>query len=203
MQFPSPQTTDKIIKPSLFVLSLAPALWLLWLGFRDQLGANPIETITHQTGIWSLRFLCLTLLITPLRKITAWHAVIRLRRMLGLYCFFYALLHFLSYLVLDQFFDWTGITQDILKRPYISIGFLVFLMLIPLAITSTNGMIKRLGGKNWRALHQMIYVIAVGALIHFWWQERVDYSEPLIYGLLIGVLLVLRTPRFSAVIGRQ
>ncbi len=180
------------IKAVLFLICLVPLGLLIARFFNDALGANPIETITHFTGDWTLRFLLITLAVTPLRKLTQWHWLVRLRRMLGLYAFFYAVLHFLTYLVLDQFFDWQAIVLDVLKRPYITVGFSAFVLLIPLAATSTNKMIKRLGGKRWQALHRSVYAIAIFGVAHYWWLVKSDLTEPIIYGTLLALLLGLR-----------
>ena len=146
---------NKAVKISVFFLCLIPLGLLLWQGYNDELGANPIEEISHRTGSWTLKFILITLTITPLRQIFRFNKIIQLRRMLGLYTFFYAVLHFLSYFILDQFFDFSEIIKDISKRPYITIGFTNLLLLIPLAVTSTNKMVKRLG-RRWKSLHQLI-----------------------------------------------
>lgn len=198
MRTPSPATTERLIKPLLFIAALLPLLWLGWRAINGGLGANPPETLIHETGIWALRLLCLVLLLNPLRRWTGWHALLKLRRMLGLWVFAYACLHVLAYLLLEHAFDGGAIIQDLIKRPYISIGMVSFLLLIPLALTSSNAMIQRLGGGNWRSLHQLIYIVAIGAVVHFWWQSRADFSEPLFYGVLIGILLLLRLPNFRA-----
>lgn len=175
-----------VVKPLLFLAALIP------LALHDDLGANPIETINRYTGDWTLRFLLLTLAITPLRKLSGWHVVIRLRRMLGLFAFFYASLHFLSWIWLDQYFDIQAILKDVAKRPFITLGFTCFVLLIPLAVTSTNAMVRRLGGRNWQRLHQLVYFIATGGVIHFLWLVKSDITQPLIYGLLLAVLLGFR-----------
>jgi len=180
------------IKATLFVVCLIPAVWLVARFFMDDLGANPIETITHATGDWTLRFLLITLAVTPLRRLTGWHWLIRLRRMLGLYAFFYVMLHFLTYMVLDQFFDGWAIVLDVIKRPYITVGFAAFVLLIPLALTSTNKMVKRLGGKRWQALHRSVYAIALLGVVHYWWLVKADLTEPIIYALVLAVLLGFR-----------
>jgi sulfoxide reductase heme-binding subunit YedZ len=180
------------LKICVFLLALIPLTKLAINGYFDTLGANPIEKITHRTGFWTLTFLLITLTITPLRRLTGWSWLVRLRRMLGLFAFFYACLHFLTYLVVDQFFDWANITKDIIKRPYITVGFAAFVLLIPLAITSTNRMTKLLGGKRWLQLHRLIYLIAIGGVIHFWWLVKKDITEPLSFAILLAVLLVIR-----------
>ncbi len=178
-------------KGAIFLLCLMPLLWLGYGAFSGNLGANPIEAITRSLGDWALRFLLLTLTITPLRKLTGWGWPMRIRRMLGLYAFCYALLHLCSYIVLDQFFYWPEIWADIVKRPYISIGMTSFLLLIPLAVTSTNRMMRRLG-KNWMRLHRLIYPIAIGAVLHNLMLVKVISPEAVLY---TGILLVLLLAR--------
>lgn len=189
---PSPKQLSAI-KVALFLASLLPFANMAWLTVQGAL-TEPLEYITHQTGDWALYFLCITLAVTPLRRFTGWNWVIRLRRMLGLFCFFYALLHFTTFLWFDHFFDWGAMWKDVLKRPFITVGFIAFLMLVPLAATSTNGMVKRLGGKRWRWLHRLIYVIAPLAILHFWWMKagKNDFAEPILFGTIVAVLLGLR-----------
>ena len=181
--------TVRRTKPLIFLLCALPALGMLAgaLGYYS-LGANPIETLQDTFGIWGLRLLVLTLAITPLRDWTGQAALIALRRMLGLFAFFYLSLHFLTWLVLDQGLYWDGIVRDIAKRPYITIGFAALLMLVPLAITSTRGMMRRLG-RRWQQLHRLIYPIAILGVWHFWWQVKADYREPLTYAALLVLLL--------------
>jgi sulfoxide reductase heme-binding subunit YedZ len=180
------------IKAFLFLTCLAPAfqLALAWQG--DSLGANPIEAITRSSGEWTLRLLLITLAVTPLRRFTGLHWLVRLRRMLGLFAFAWACGHFLTYLWLDQFFDLAAIAKDVLKRPFITVGFTAFLLLIPLAATSTNAAIRRLGGRRWQALHRSVYAIAILGVVHFWWLVKKDITEPLVYGLILASLLGLR-----------
>ena len=180
------------IKACVFLLALVPVIKLGALGFMDGLGANPIEKITRTTGYWTLTFLTITLSATPLRRILGWAWLIRLRRMLGLFAFFYGSLHFLTYLVVDQFFDWSGIVKDISKRPYITVGFPSFMLMIPLAMTSTDRMIRRLGGKNWRRLHRLVYVTAIGGVVHYWWLVKKDITNPLTFATLLIVLFAFR-----------
>jgi len=182
----------KYLKPALFVLSLLPLAYLVYRGFYDQLGANPIETINRTTGDWVLRFLMITLAVTPLRRITGWNSLLRYRRMLGLFAFFYAVMHFLSYAWLDQNFVLADIIKDVVKRPYITVGFASFLLLIPLAVTSTNDMVRRLGAKRWQQLHRLVYVIAIGGVVHFLWLVKSDIREPLVYAAILAVLLGYR-----------
>jgi sulfoxide reductase heme-binding subunit YedZ len=180
------------IKKLLFIVCLIPAIWLTIAVFTNQLGANPIEAVTRETGLWALRFLWLTLLITPLRWLTGWNDLVRYRRLLGLYVFFYAVLHMLLYLGLDQFFDINEIIKDIIKRPFITIGFFSFTALIPLVITSNNTMVKRMGGRRWKQLHRLTYFIAIASSIHFYMLVKQDKLEPLIY---MGLLIILLAPR--------
>lgn len=183
-----------LAKGLLFVLSLLPFARLVVFAFTDQLGANPIESITRNTGDWTLYFLCLTLSVTPLRRITGVHWLIRLRRMLGLFAFFYATLHFMTFLWFDHFFDIDEMLRDVVKRPFITVGFFAFVLLIPLALTSTNGMVKRLGGKRWQQLHYLVYVIAPLGILHFWWMKagKNDFAEPTLLGAIVALLLLPR-----------
>lgn len=182
-------TTKKI----LFVVCLIPFFVLIINAVTGNLGTNPIEKIRLFTGDWTLYFLLITLAVTPLRKLSGWNELIRYRRMLGLYAFFYACLHFLSYIVLDQFFDWYEIWRDVLKRPYITIGTAAFVLLIPLAFTSTNSMMKRLG-QNWKRLHSLIYLVTTLGVLHFLWLVKADIREPVLMGIILITLLVLRLP---------
>lgn len=177
------------LKRVLFFLGLAPLARLVWLGFNDGLGANPVEFITRSTGFWTLTFLTLTLAVTPLRRLLGWPWLLRLRRMLGLYAFFYACLHFSTYLVLDQFFDLAAIVQDVAKRPYVTVGFTCFLLLIPLAATSTDRMIRRLGARRWQRLHRLVYVIGIGGVVHFWWLVKADVTRPALFAAALVLLL--------------
>ncbi|MES2323726.1 MAG: protein-methionine-sulfoxide reductase heme-binding subunit MsrQ [Pseudomonadota bacterium] len=181
------------IKAALFLLALVPAARLFWLTYAGQF-VEPLEAITRGTGDWVLYLLCITLALTPLRRLTGWNWVIRLRRMAGLFTFFYAFLHFLAFFWFDHFFDVSEMLRDVVKRPFITVGFTAFLLLIPLAVTSTNGMIKRLGGKRWQWLHRLIYVIAPLGILHFWWMKagKNNFTEPIIFGLVVAVLLGLR-----------
>jgi len=179
-------------KPFVFLAALIPAAWLTWAAFHDALGANPIQEITHVTGDWTIRFLALSLAITPLRKLTGWNPIIRYRRMLGLFAFFYVSLHLLTYVVLDQNLGWSYILGDIAKRPYITMGLLGFSALLPLAITSTTGWIRRLGGKRWNQLHRLAYVAAVAGVVHYWWLVKSDISSPLKYGAIFAILFAIR-----------
>ncbi len=181
------------LKTGLFILCLVPFFVLIGNAVTRNLGSNPIEAVRLFTGDWTLYFLLITLSITPLRKITGWNELIRYRRMIGLYAFFYACLHFLSYLILDQFFDWVAIWKDVLKRPYITVGTAAFILLIPLAVTSTNKMMARLG-KKWKKLHTLIYLVTTLGVLHFLWLVKADIREPVSLGLLFIFLMILRMP---------
>jgi methionine sulfoxide reductase heme-binding subunit len=202
--------TSKWAKVAVFLLCLVPFEGLLWravhalfegLPLDTYLTANPIEFITHRTGDWVLRFIVITLAITPLRKLLKVPQLIRFRRMLGLFAFFYGCLHFSTWMVLDKFFDWQDMWADVHKRPFITVGFLGFVLMIPLAITSTAGWIRRLGGKRWQMLHRAIYVTAVAGVIHYYWLVKSDVHKPVEYGMLVGILLLWRL--WDAMIGRR
>jgi sulfoxide reductase heme-binding subunit YedZ len=181
------------IKPVVWVLALLPLGVLVWDGFTDGLGAEPIEEITHRTGFTALTMLMITLAVTPARKLTGWNQLIQHRRLLGLFAFFYATLHFSTYLF-DQFFSLSYIIEDVLERPYITVGFVAFLLLIPLALTSTKGMIRRVGGKRWQRLHRLIYLAAALGVLHFLWLVKADLREPLMFAGILALLLALRIP---------
>jgi len=185
-------TMIKWFKPAVFLACLIPLGLLGWKAYSGNLGANPIEVITHATGDWTIRFLLITLAITPLRKLTAQTWLIRFRRMVGLFAFFYGVLHFLTYIWLDKFFDVHEMVKDIAKRPFITVGFTGFVLMIPLAITSTAGWIRRLGGKRWQLLHRLIYVTAIAGVIHYIWLVKADIRKPLQYAVILGVLLGYR-----------
>jgi methionine sulfoxide reductase heme-binding subunit len=193
--------TLTLIKVAVFLACLIPLGQLLYNAWTDDLTANPIEFITHFTGDWTLIFLLATLSVTPLRKILGWNAIIKFRRMLGLFAFFYALLHFSTYMVLDHFFDFQAIAKDIIKRPYVTAGFTGFVLMIPLAMTSTAAMIRRLG-KRWQQLHRLAYLAAIAGVVHFYWQVKADIRRPLQYGavllLLLGFRLVTKWAPFIA-----
>lgn len=186
------------LKVLVFVASLTPFLMLALRGLNSwqqrsfNLGANPIEFITRDLGDSTLIFLMITLAVTPVRRLTGWSWLIKLRRMLGLFAFFYASLHFVTYIWLDQFFDLQDMVKDVIKRPFITVGFLAFVCLIPLAATSTNGMVRRLGGKRWQALHRLVYAIAIFGVVHYWWLVKRDIREPLLYAGILAVLLGVR-----------
>ena len=179
-------------KPVIFLACLIPLALLGWKAYSGTLGANPIEVITHATGDWTLRFLLITLSITPIRKLTGRLWLIRYRRMFGLFAFFYGTLHFLTYIWLDKFFDLHEMLHDIAKRKFITVGFTGFVLLIPLALTSTTASIRRLGGKRWQALHRLIYISAIAGVIHYLWLVKADIHLPLEYGVILAVLLGYR-----------
>ena len=198
----------RLLKPAIFVASLGPATWLLWAAVTGHLSANLLSDVTNETGVWTLRFLCITLSVTPLRRLTGWNIVIRFRRMIGLFAFFYGTLHLLTYVILDRFAGldfpngivaWrtvrdlaASIGPDIYKRPFITMGFTAFTSMVPLAATSTAGMVRRLGGRRWQMLHRLVYVAATAGVIHYWWQVKADVQRPVAYALVVGVLLGFR-----------
>lgn len=180
------------LKVLLFLACLYPFFFMLWGFFTHQLGANPIDTVTRLSGLWALRFLLITLCVTPLRWLTGLNQLVRFRRMLGLFAFFYATVHMLLYLGLDQFFDWSEIWRDIVKRPFITVGFINFVALLPLVVTSTNKMVKRLGGRRWKKLHRLSYFVAAAACLHFLMLVKADIREPVIYIIILTCLLGVR-----------
>jgi len=194
------------LKPLVFVASLAPAGWLVWAILTGNLSANPLSDLTNETGIWALRFVCITLAITPLRRVTGWNQAIKFRRMTGLFAFFYGTLHFLTYVVVDRFaslvdfpdgyFAWStarhlgaAIWEDIYKRPFITIGFTAWMTMLPLTLTSTAGMIRRLGGRAWNRLHKLVYATGALVVVHYWWLVKADISRPAAYGVVVALLL--------------
>jgi sulfoxide reductase heme-binding subunit YedZ len=179
------------LRVALFLIGLIPFAQLIYNAFTDNLGANPIDAITRHTGSWALILLLVTLSVTPLRKILGWNGLVKYRRMLGLFAFFYAVLHFTTFLVLDHFFDFNAILKDIMKRPYVTAGFTGFVLMIPLAITSTTGMIRRMG-KRWQSLHRLVYIAALAGVIHFYWLVKADIRRPAQYGLVLALLLGYR-----------
>lgn len=182
----------RFFKPVIFLACLAPLAALAWKAYSGNLGANPIEVITHATGDWTIRFLLITLSVTPLRKLTRQPWLIRFRRMFGLFAFFYGVLHFLTYIWLDKFFNFHEMLADIAKRRFITVGFTGFLLLIPLALTSTAGWIRRLGGKRWQMLHRLIYFSAIAGVIHYLWLVKADIRKPLQYTTILALLLGYR-----------
>ena len=182
-----------LIKSLVFFLALLPFVRMAWLVFQG-VPVEPLEFLTRGTGDWTLYFLCITLAVSPLRRLSGWNWVIKLRRMLGLYAFFYALLHFVTFFWFDHFFDIAEMLKDVVKRPFITVGFIAFVLLIPLAVTSTNAMVKRLGGKRWLWLHRLVYLIAPLGILHFWWMKagKNDFQEPIIFGTIVALLLAMR-----------
>ncbi len=181
-----------VAKTFIWVACLTPLLRLGWKGLTGGLGANPIEFITLSTGTWTLVFLLATLAITPLRRLSGQSWLIRFRRLVGLFSFFYGVLHFITYVWLDKFFDVQDMIKDVAKRPFITAGFLAFLLLVPLAATSTAGAIRWMGGRRWQLLHRLIYVSGISAVVHFWWKVKADVRKPAIYAAVLGILLGLR-----------
>jgi sulfoxide reductase heme-binding subunit YedZ len=197
-----------VFKPAVFLASLAPFSWLVWAALTGNLSANPLSDITNETGVWTLRFICITLAITPLRQLTGWNAAIRFRRMAGLFAFFYGTLHFLTYVIADRFagldfpdgmLAWStarnlvaSVGEDIYKRPFITVGFTAWTTMVPLAVTSTAGMIRRLGGRRWNLLHRLVYLTAILGVLHYWWLVKADVRRPLTYAAVVGVLLGMR-----------
>jgi sulfoxide reductase heme-binding subunit YedZ len=180
------------VKVIVFLLCLVPAGYLGWRVYTQDLTANPLEYITHFTGDWAIRLIALTLAITPFRKLLQLPDLIRFRRMIGVYAFFYACLHFLTYLWLDRLFDFHDLAKDLAKRPFITMGFASFLFMLPLALTSTKGWIRRMGGKRWQLLHRLVYLSGIAAVIHYYWLVKSDIRLPLMYGAIIGALLLYR-----------
>ena len=183
-----PQWIRRVWKPAAFLLALLPFLLLAYQWYSDQLSANPIDDVTDTTGTWTLRFLMVTLAITPLRKVTGWSWLLQFRRMIGLFAFFSVALHFLTYIYLDQFFLWEEIAADVQKRPFITVGFASFILMIPLAMTSNDRITKWMGGKRWQQLHRLVYIVAIGGVIHYLWLVKADTQRPLTYG---GILILL------------
>jgi sulfoxide reductase heme-binding subunit YedZ len=185
--------------------------WLVWAALTGNLSANPLGDITNETGVWTLRFICITLAITPLRRLTGWNGAIRFRRMAGLFAFFYGTLHFLTYVIVDRFagLDFPdgmlalstvrnlgrSVAADIYKRPFITVGFTTWMTMVPLALTSTAGMIRRLGGRRWNLLHRLVYATGLLGVLHYWWLVKADVSRPLTYGAVVAVLLAFRAYR--------
>jgi sulfoxide reductase heme-binding subunit YedZ len=196
------------LKPFVFAAALIPFAHLVWRGYHGDLTADPLVEITNQTGIWTLRFVVITLAITPIRRLSGWNPLIRFRRMLGLFAFFYVMLHFLTYLVGDRFASldfpdgfvaWStfvnlmaSIWEDVVKRPYITVGFIGFVSMIPLALTSTTGWIRRLGGRNWQRLHRLVYLTGIAGVTHYWWKVKADTLHPIIYAGIVALLLGYR-----------
>ena len=182
----------KFNKILVFSNALVPLAYLFYDGWRGNLGANPVEFFLRTTGVLTLVFLLITLAVTPLRKMLGWNHLVKFRRMLGLYAFFYGFLHLITYGIFDKSLDFAAIFTDVWQRPFIAVGMLAFILLVPLAATSTNGMIKRVGGKNWARLHKLTYLIAILGVVHFWMIVKSDYRYPLFFGLILAVLLGYR-----------
>ena len=189
--------SSRLFKGSFFIIFLIPLVVLLFSFFNERLGANPIEVLTRDTGQWALRFLLISLCISPLRLLFGWHFLAPIRRMIGLYCFFYASIHMLLYIWLDQFFNLGDIIDDIIERPFITVGVISFLALIPLAVTSNDKMKKRLGSERWKRLHSVIYFIGMGGALHFFMLVKKDITEPLIYIAILVILLGIRLFRYG------
>lgn len=197
-----------VVKPIVFAAALVPFAFLVWRAFNGNLTADPLTKVTNDTGIWTLRFVVFTLALTPVRRLTGWNAIVRFRRMIGLFAFFYGSLHFLTYLVGDRFasLDFpdgfvalstvrnllASIWEDIAKRPYITVGFIAFVSMIPLALTSTKGWIRRLGGRNWQWIHRLVYLTGIAGVTHYWWRVKADTSNPAVYALIVALLLGFR-----------
>ena len=186
------QFIRRIVKPVVFAAALGPFGWLVYNAFWGDLGVNPVETITNYSGITTLRLIAITLALTPARWLTGFNPIILFRRMIGLFAFFYGTLHFMTYFILDQSLQFGGVWDDVVKRPYITAGFTAFVLMIPLAITSTQGWIRRLGGRRWNLLHRLIYITALAAVLHYFWKVKLDATYPVYYGILMGVLLTAR-----------
>jgi sulfoxide reductase heme-binding subunit YedZ len=183
----------KGIKAAIFIASLIPLVRMVYLSVVGAL-PDPLAFITHSSGDWALYFLVITLTVTPLRRLLKWNWLVRLRRMVGLYAFFYAFIHFTAFLWFDHWFDVAAMWKDVLKRPFITVGFIAFVLLIPLAVTSNNAMIRKLGGKTWQRIHRLIYVIAPLGIVHYWWLKSAknNIGQPLIFGVIVAVLLAVR-----------
>lgn len=202
------RTLRLVVKPVVFVAALGPVAWLIWAALTGNLSVNPLSDLTNETGVWTLRFLCITLAITPIRRLTGWNWIIRFRRMIGLYAFFYGTLHFLVYTIADRFagldfpdgiVSWTtarnlaaSVGEDIYKRPFITIGFTALMLMLPLAVTSTAGWIRRLGGRRWQTLHRLVYASAIAGVVHYYWLVKADISRPLAYAVVVALLLGFR-----------
>jgi len=197
-----------VLKPLVFLASFGPLAWLVWAALTGHLSPDPLADLTNETGIWTLRFLCTTLALTPLRRVTGWNRLIRFRRMTGLFAFFYGTLHFLTYVIADRFagLDFPdgilalstlrnlgkSVGQDIYKRPFITVGFTAWTSMVPLAVTSTAGSIRRLGGRRWNRLHRLVYFTAAAGVVHYWWLVKADVRRPISYGVVVAILLLFR-----------
>lgn len=183
------QLVRRVLKPVVFLACLVPAGLLLYHALWGDLGVNPLETLTNETGIWTLRLLVATIAITPIRWLTKWNAIITFRRMIGLFAFFYGTVHFFIYFLFDRSLMLDGLWEDVVLRPYITVGFTALVLMVPLAITSTKGWIRRLGGQRWNLLHKLVYASAVLGVLHYWWKVKLDVTNPMIYAAIVGVLL--------------
>ena len=182
------------LKAGVFLAALIPLGVIAAAASSGDLGANPVETLLHHFGDWTLRLMLVTLAVTPVRRLSGWNQAVRLRRMLGLFVFFYAVLHLATYVVLDRSLLLEEVIEDLTERPYIMVGFAAFVLLVPLAATSTNAMVRRLGGRRWRLLHRIVYAAAIGGVVHYWWLVKADVREPLVYAAVLAILLGLRLP---------
>ncbi len=181
----------RFARATLFTVCLLPFTWLVWLAVNEDLGSNPVEELLYLSGDWALRFILIVLAVTPLRKLTGWTVVLRFRRMLGLFAFFYVSGHFLVYFLLDLGLDFSFVVEDILERPYITVGFTALVLLVPLAVTSTKGMMRRMG-RNWKRLHKLVYLVGVLGVVHYIWLVKADLLEPVIYALILLALFAIR-----------
>lgn len=189
-----PQLIERVLKPAVFLVALVPFVYLVWGIFNDGLGANPVNEFIRETGLWGLRFLLVTLCVTPLRRISGWNPIMKFRRMLGLYAFFYSALHLVAYLVFEAELDIVYVLEDAVHRMYITVGWVGLLPLIPLAVTSTDGMVRRLGGKRWQQLHRLIYLAALASVGHYLLLVKADLRDPLFYLVILLLLMLLRLP---------
>jgi sulfoxide reductase heme-binding subunit YedZ len=185
----------KWIKIPFFLLCLEPFADLVWKGFHRQLTANPVEYIRNNTGFWTLVFFCTTLAISPLRQVLQRNELIRFRRMVGLFAFFYSMLHFVTYIWFEQSLDFGAMMDDVARRPFITMGFISFVLMIPLAVTSTAGMVRRLGGKRWQWLHRLVYASAIAGVVHYFWKVKSDLTIPMRFAVVLGILLLYRVIR--------
>jgi sulfoxide reductase heme-binding subunit YedZ len=188
------QLVDRVFKPALFVIGLLPFAYLVWALFNDALGANPVNEFIRETGMWALRFLLFTLCVTPLRRLSGWNPIIKFRRMLGLYAFFYSALHLVAYLIFEAGLDVAYIIEDAVYRMYITVGWIGLLPLIPLAVTSTDGMVRRLGGRRWQQLHRMVYLATLASAGHYLLLVKADLRDPLFYLVIFLLLMLMRLP---------
>ena len=188
------QLIERVYKPAVFVIALIPFIYLVWGMFTGNLGANPVNEFIRETGLWGLRFLVITLCVTPLRRITGWNAIVKFRRMLGLYAFFYSALHLIAYVIFEAELSIIYVLEDAIHRMYITVGWIGLLPLIPLAITSTDGMVRRLGGKRWQQLHRLVYLATLASVGHYLLLVKADLRDPLFYLIIFLLLMLLRAP---------